>query len=158
PRARRQLDLVRDLFLRFLDRAAKVAVADRELDRQIALLLLAVDVGRARDQVDRGDLAERDLGDGAALPCHADPQVMDGLGALAVFRSKPNDDREMPVAAGFIEIPGGIAADRDLDGGVDIAGRQAVARGTRPVDVDLDGRLAQRGEYRKVGDALHRGE
>ena len=35
-------------------------------------------------------------------------------------------------------------------------GRQAIARGARAVDVDLDGGLAERGEHRKVGDALHR--
>ena len=88
-------------------------------------------------------------------PGHADPQILDRLGALAVFGREANDDREMPVAAGLIEIAGAVAADRDLDGGVDIAGRQAVARRTRAIDIDLDGRLAERGEHRKIGDALH---
>ena len=83
---------------------------------------------------------------------------MDRLRALAVFRREPNDDREMPVAAGLIEIAGAVAADRDLDGGVDVARRQAVARRTRAVDIDLDGRLAERGEHRKIGDALHGAE
>ncbi len=64
----------------------------------------------------------------------------------------------MPVAAGLIEIAGGVAADRDLDGGVDIARREAVARGARTIDIDLDGGLAERGEHRKIGDALYRRE
>src|SRR6185295_3703600 len=62
------------------------------------------------------------------------------------------------IAAGLIEIAGAVAADRNLDGGVDIAWRQAVARSARAVDVDLDGRLAERGEYREVSHALHGAE
>ena len=88
-------------------------------------------------------------------PGYADPQIVDRLGALAVFRRKPDDDREMPVAAGLVEVAGAVAADRDLDGGVDIAGRQPVARRPGAIDVDLDGRLAERGEHREIGDALH---
>jgi len=38
PRSRRKRDLGCDLFLGFPDRAAEITFADRELDRQIALL------------------------------------------------------------------------------------------------------------------------
>ena len=62
----------------------------------------------------------------------------------------------MAVAAGLVEIAGAVAADRHLDGCVDIARGQAIARGLGAVDVDLDGGLAERGEHRKIGDALHR--
>src|SRR5439155_6271843 len=109
PRARGELDLRRDLVLRFADRTAEIAFAHRELDRQIAFLLFAVDIGRARHQVDRGDLAQGNLRDRAALPGNADAQVLDRLRALAVFGRKPNDDREMPVAAGLVDVAGGIA-------------------------------------------------
>ena len=61
----------------------------------------------------------------------------------------------MPVASRLVEIAGAVAADGDADGGVDIARRQPVARGAGAVDIDLDGGLAERGEYRKIGDALH---
>ena len=88
-------------------------------------------------------------------PGRADPQVLDRFGALAVFRREAHDDREMPVAAGLVEIARGVAADRDLDGGVDVARRQPITRGLGAIDVDLDGGLAERGEYRQVGDALH---
>src|SRR5713226_3563260 len=57
PRTCRELDLGCDLVLRFPDRAAEIALAHRELDRQIALLLFPVDVGCARDQVDRCNFA-----------------------------------------------------------------------------------------------------
>ncbi len=60
----------------------------------------------------------------------------------------------MTVAAGLVEVAGRIAADRDPDGGVDVAGREAVTRRARPVDVDLHGRLTERGEHREIGDAL----
>src|SRR6476619_438769 len=46
------------LLLRFLYCAAVIAFAHRDLDRQVSLLLLAVDIGRARDQFDRGDFAQ----------------------------------------------------------------------------------------------------
>ena len=77
---------------------------------------------------------------------------------LRYSRRQPHDDRKMPVAAGFVEVAGGIAADRHLDGGVDVAGREAVARRLGAIDVDLDGRLAERGEHRQIGDALHGGQ
>src|SRR5258706_12460729 len=64
----------------------------------------------------------------------------------------------MPVAAGFIEIAGGIAADRHLDGGVDISGRQPVTRSLRAIDIDLDGELAERREHRQIGNPLYGGE
>src|SRR5262249_236311 len=140
-RSRRQLHLRGNLVLRLPDRAAEIALAHREFDGQIALLLLAVDVGGARHQIDRGDFAGRNLPDRAALPGHANAQILDRLRTLAIFRRQPDDDREMPVAAGLVEVTSGIAADRDLDGGVDVAGRQPIARGAGAVDVDLDGRL-----------------
>src|SRR6267154_2494085 len=48
-----------------------------------------------------------------------------------------------------------IASMFRLDGRIDVARRQADARGTRAIDVDLDGRLSQRREDREIGDARH---
>ena len=59
----------------------------------------------------------------------------------------------MAIASGLIEVARRIAADRHANGGVDVARREAVARGTGAVDVDLDRRLAERGENCEVGDA-----
>src|ERR1700712_4560125 len=64
----------------------------------------------------------------------------------------------MPVAAGLIEVAGRVAADRHLDGGIDVAGREPVTGGLGPIDIDLDGRLAERGEHREIGDPLHGGK
>ena len=43
--------------------------------------------------------------------------------------AQPDHDREVAVAAVLVEVAGRLAADRGLDGGVDVARRQAVARG-----------------------------
>ncbi len=61
----------------------------------------------------------------------------------------------MPVTAGLIKVAGGLAADRRLHRGVDVAGGEAVAGGLGAVDVDADGRLAERGRHGEVGDAGH---
>ncbi len=64
----------------------------------------------------------------------------------------------MPVAAGLVEVAGGVAADRHLDGRVDVARAEAIARGALAIDVDLHGRLAERIENREVGHAAHGGQ
>ena len=61
----------------------------------------------------------------------------------------------MAITARLIEIACAIAADRHLDGGVDVARREPIPGGLGAVDVDLDGGLAERGEHRKVSDALN---
>ena len=74
--------------------------------------------------------------------------ILDRLGTLAIFGGQANDDRKMPVAAGLVEIAGSVAADRHLDGGIDIAGGEPVTGGLGAIDIDLDGGLAERGEHR----------
>src|SRR6266446_5234534 len=83
----RKLDFIGDLLLRFDHRTAKVAPAHTEFDRQIALLLFAVDERGAGDDFHLGDLGERDLYDAAPagiLRPHRD--VADRLEALAILR------------------------------------------------------------------------
>ena len=98
------------------------------------------------------------MGDGTVRPLRPDPQVLDRLGAFAVLWRQPDNDWEVSVRAGLIEIAGAIAADGDTDGGIDVAGRQAITRGACAIDIDLDGRLAERGEHRQIDDARHGGE
>ena len=86
----------------------------------------------------------------------ADGDVADGVEALAVFGRQAHHDRKVAVAAVFVEIAGGLAADGRLDGRVDVARREPVARGPGAVDVDPDRRLAERVEHGEVGDARHR--
>ena len=123
PRTRREEYLRCDLVLRFADRAAEIAFTHRELYRQVAFLLFPVNVSRTRYQVYRCQLAQRDLSDRPIRTRRADAQILNCLRALAILGSQADDDRKMPVAAGFIEIAGGIAPDRNLDGGIDVAWR-----------------------------------
>ena len=55
---------------------------------------------------------------------------------VAVLRRQPHQHGEVAVAAFLVEVARRLAADGRLDGGVDVAGRQAVARGALAVDVD----------------------
>ena len=71
-----------DLLFCFANGASEVSAAHAELDRQITLLLLAIDIGGARDQLYTRDLPQRDLGD-AAGPRGADADVADRLCVLA---------------------------------------------------------------------------
>ena len=121
PRARRQRHLLGDLALRLLDRAAEIAVAHAELDRQIAFLPFAVDIGGAGDQLDGGDLAQRNLGD-AARPLHADAQVLDRRPDPAGIpaRAAPRWGNAGRCRAHKGRRP--IAADAHADGGVDVPG------------------------------------
>jgi hypothetical protein len=73
--------------------ASEVSAAHAELDRQVTLLLLAIDVGGARDQLYSGDLPQRDLGD-AAGPLDADADVADRLCILPELWSQSHHDRE----------------------------------------------------------------
>src|SRR5262249_50099179 len=105
PRARRQLHLLGDLALRLIDGAAEIAVAYAELDRQVALLAFAVDVGRAGDELDGGNLVERDLR-GAVWSLDADAQSSGRFRVLSGLRREPYHDGEVPVAARLVKITG----------------------------------------------------
>src|ERR1700730_10848913 len=85
-----------------------------------------------------------------------DGDTADGvrIGAVALFEA--HNDREMPVAAVFIQIAGGLAADRRLHGGIDVPRREPESRRSCPVDIDADGRLPEGIEDRQVRDTRHR--
>ena len=57
PVARGKLHVLRDSLLRFLDRAAKVAATDAELDRDETLHALVINPGRSSIQGDRRQFA-----------------------------------------------------------------------------------------------------
>ena len=152
--------------LRLLDGAAEVAVAHAEFDRQIALLLFAINIGGAGQQIDRRDVGQGNLHQARPAPApkgrnsdraggalsrargilHRDLEVSDVLQAFPELRREAHDNREMPVAVRLVQIAGRVAADRHFDGRVDVAGAQPVTRGALAIDVDLHGRLAERGE------------
>ncbi len=72
-----------------------------------------------------------------------DGNAPDGLEILPKRRGKPHHHRKMPIAAAFVQIPGALPADGRLHHGIDIAGREAIARGAHAIHVDANGRLAQ---------------
>src|SRR5262249_56423630 len=104
PRPRRQPHLPRDLGLGFLDRAAEIAVTYAELDRQVAFLLLAVDVGCARQQPHVGDLAQRNLCD-AVRSLRADAKGVDGVRALPGPRRPGDPPPDVPGASRAVRGP-----------------------------------------------------
>src|SRR5205085_7718184 len=102
-RARRQHHLLGNLALRLLNGTAQIAVAYAELDGQVSLQLLAVDIGRSGNQLDRGHLPQGDLRH-AIRTLHAYAEIGDGFGALPILRRKPHHNRKMSVAAGFEQV------------------------------------------------------
>jgi hypothetical protein len=86
-----------------------------------------------------------------------DLDAPDRVEALAILGRKPDHERKIAVAPGFVKISRGLAADGGLDGGVDVAGRQAITRRAGTVDVDGHGRLPQDIEHREIGDPSHLG-
>ena len=58
----------------------------------------------------------------------------------------------------FVQIAGALAADRRLHHGVDVAGRQPIARRAHAIHVDADGRLAEGAQHREIRDARHLGQ
>src|SRR5262249_39057185 len=128
-----------------------------ELDRQIPLLLFAIDVERSRHQFDLRDLAERNLSDAVSVrPLRPDCDVADRFGVLPKLWRQANDDRKVAIAARLVNVAGRFAADGGADCGVDVAGRESVARRAGAVDVDLDCGLTERGEHSEIGDAGYR--
>src|SRR5262249_21412643 len=151
----RQFDLLRHFFLRLEHGTAEVAAAHAEFHRDVALLGLAVDVEGAGGEVDLGNFGQRYLYYTAVGSRRADGDAPERLHVLAVARRQPHQHGEMPVAARLVEIARRLAADCRLDGGIDVAGREAVAGGALAVDVDADGGLAEQRRHLDVGDAAH---
>src|SRR5262249_7721620 len=152
----RQLHLLGNLALGVDHGAAKIAAANAELDRDVALLLFAIDEGRTGYQVDGRDLTQRYLRDLVrSWVLHRDGQTADRLYVLPVLRSQSNDQREVPVAALLVEVTCRLPADGGLHRRIDVAGRQPIARGSLSVDIDAERGLAQRGEHREINHAAH---
>ncbi|OIQ81495.1 hypothetical protein GALL_367400 [mine drainage metagenome] len=152
--APRDLHLFLDLALGFLHGAPKIASAHAELDRNIALLLFAVDERSARDQPDFCHIAQRNLDHAVSTRVgRPDGNAPDRIQVLAIFRCQTNDDGKMAVTAILVEFAGRLPAYRGLHGRVDVPGGESVARRTGTVDIDAHRRLAQRVENRQVGDA-----
>src|SRR5262249_15586034 len=100
------------------------------------------------------DLAQRYLCDFIGnWILHRNGQTADGLDVLPIFGRQSNDEWEVPVTSFLVEVARRLAADGGLNRRIDVAGRQPIARGCLPIDIDAQRRLPQRREYGKVGDA-----
>ena len=108
---------------------------------------------------DVGHILERHLHDAAAGGgLRGDGNAPDGLEALPIRRGETHHHRKMPVAAALVQVAGALAADRRLNHGIDVAGREAIARRAHAIHVDADRRLAQRTQHREIRDARHLGQ
>ena len=149
----RQLDRLGDALLGLGDRAAEVAAADAELDRNVALAALAVDEGSAGIERDIRQFAQRNVGVGArrasdrpTLTVRIASMLLRYLGSSLTAKANCRSPSSTVVAV--------VPPDRRLHHRVDVAGVEAVARGLFAVDLDVEIGLAQHMENAEVGDAL----
>ena len=136
----------------------EVAVADAVFQRDEALAVLAVDIGRPADELDLAEIAEPDIGGRrfriGVRKC--DRNRADGIDIPAEFRRQPHRQREDHLA--FIDLGDFLTADRGLHHGIDVGDREAVARGLGAIDLDDEIGLAEQVEAGGVGDAADAGE
>ena len=135
---------VLDLLLGLVDGRGEVAVPDAELDRDVALVVLTVDVRRPGDvRVDLGQLPERDPGPGLAV---GSPGVSTGMrlmtvGVVAEVDRQAEDDVVELLPLDHLRER--LAADGHLDGRLDVGDVHAVAGAGLAVDPDLQVGLAE---------------
>ena len=144
-----------DFLLRLSDRAAEIAAADAELDRNEALAALAIDERRAGIERDIGKLAERNVAASARRRLKGNLDVADGVDAVAVVGIEPDGQIELPVA--LQNGRRGGPAKCGLHHGVDITGVETVARRFFAIDLDVEVGLSEKMENPKIGHALDLG-
>ncbi len=139
-----QLDLVVDGADGFFDGGAEVAVADGVLDGDVALAGFAIDLFGAVFGPDVGELREGDALAGGS----GEADVVDGLFGGAVLGQIADDD----VVARFLveDLRDGAAADRGLDGVLNVGDVDAVAGGGFAVDGVVEIGLADDAEEAEV--------
>src|SRR5262245_18665197 len=142
-----QLYLRLDPRLDVFNRALQVSPSDAEFDRDVTLVVFAVNEGRAGLFVDLGQLFERD----ALALGRVDLDVADRFDALAKLRQESHDDVESLFAVE--KLSHRLAADGRLPRRVDVARQDAVARRLVPVGADQQVRLAEFEEDAEVGHA-----
>ncbi len=130
--------------LRLLYRALEIAVAHTELDRDVPLVVLAVDDVGPRLRRQRGQLLERNTG----AVRRADQDVADGFHVLPILRQKPDDEVEQPLA--FVHFGDRLAADRRLHDGVHVRHLEPVSGARFPINLDQEIRLPHEPEDPKI--------
>src|SRR4029079_18002656 len=131
----------------------EIAVADAILQRDKTLAVLAIDISRAADELDLAKIAKPNIGS-RRLGIRVWKRYRNranGVDIPAVFRRQPDRQREDHLP--YIDVGIFLAADRGLDHGIDVADREAVARGLGAIDLDDQIGLAEQVEAGGIGDA-----
>ena len=156
--ARRKLRAVfgiGDLFLGFGDRRGQVAALDAEFDRDVAAIVLSINVrGAGFVGLDGDQLFERDSGPRLAVRAgRVDGNPANDFGIIALAFGKAEHDVEKLLA---LDHPGECAAaDGDLHDGLDVGHIDPVTGALMAVDLDLEVGLADDMEEPGIGDAPH---
>ena len=157
--ALRQRHVLGDALLRLGHGRAEIALAHAVFQRNEALAVLAVDIGRAGlELARRRGRPARYRRSATSDRCSASATGIERMASTLsrYSRRQPHGEREIHLA---LVDPGHLlAADRRLHHGVDVADREAVARGLGAVDPDHEIGLAQQIEAAGIGDARHLGE
>src|SRR5215469_6561522 len=130
--------------------AAQVAPADAEFDRNVTLVVLAIDVRRSRFQFDITKLLERHQ----RASGRRDGYGLDAVKVLPILRQESDHQREMTFA--FKDLRHCLPADRSLHDRVYIAGSDSIPGSAFAVDFYQNIGLPQFSENASVLDALDR--
>ena len=151
PITGRQLHVLADPRLRVLDRTGQVAAADTELDRNEPPVSLTENVGCAGFQVDRGDVAQRDIGIHPTIGRNPNLDLANRVELGAKFRRKPYRNSELTI--GFQHSRGNGASQCGLNHGINVGDVQPVARRFQPIDRDIQVRLSQNPKHAQIGNS-----
>src|SRR5580765_2089545 len=138
--------------LRFFYGTLEVTIPHTELDRNIPLIVLAIDHEGAGLRRDRSHLLQ---GNARSIR-GADQDITDRIDILPKLRKKPDDKIEQPFS--FIYLRHSLASNGGLHHGIHIRHSQPIARPCLTIDLDQQVRLPQEAEDPKVlyaFDLLH---
>ena len=108
----------------------EVAIPHTELDRNIALVVFAIDNERTGLRRDRSHLLQ-----GNPRPIRGtDQDITDRIDILSKLREKPDDKIEQPFS--FIDLGHGLTSDGSLHHSIDIRHSQPIARARLTIDLD----------------------
>ena len=135
--ALRQLHAPVDSVLCFLHRPAEVTTPDAELDRQVPLVVFAIDVGGPRCHLYIRQIAEWYYSPGRRL----DRNVLYALDAIAISRHQADDEREVTFLLEY--VGGGLSTNCGLHHGIDVTRRETVPSRAFAIDFHQNVGLTQ---------------
>src|SRR6185503_7280722 len=140
--------LLGETSLSLIDGALKVPIPHTELDRNITLVILAIDDECARLGRDGSHLLQ-----GNARPIGgADQDVTNCVNILSKFWKKPDHEIEQPFS--FIDLGHRLTSDGGLHHGIHIRHLESIACDRLTIDLDQQIRLPHETEYPQVPYAV----